>query len=304
MATDVPPATEALIDLALAEDLGDRGDITGQFFIDPETHTRGRIVAREDCVIAGTEIARRVFAKIDPSVKAEILLKDGSHASSGATVIELAGPAQALLAGERTALNFLQRLSAVATATRRFVDAVDGTGAKILDTRKTTPGWRAIEKAAVLAGGGRNHRMGLYDMAMVKDNHLLACGDLAALQTAIDQLRSTHPDARVEIEADRLDQLSDFLTLRGVDVVLLDNMDNAQLRQAVALRDSAGSGERERVDSRQEPPRSTTAPALEASGGVTLETVRAIAETGVDLISIGALTHSAPAVDLALDFLA
>jgi nicotinate-nucleotide pyrophosphorylase (carboxylating) len=308
MAPDVTQsaATEALIDLALAEDLGDRGDITGQFFIAPGTAARGRIVAREDCVIAGTEIARRVFEKIDPSVVVAVPLADGSPARSGMSVIELAGPAQALLAGERTALNFLQRLSAVATATRRFVDAVEGTGAKILDTRKTTPGWREIEKAAVLAGGGRNHRMGLYDMAMVKDNHLLACGDLAALQIAIDHLRSTHPDARVELEADRLDQVETFLTLRGIDVILLDNMDNTQLRQAVTMRNSAGSGECERVVGSPKPsgtaPSKNTPPALEASGGVTLETIRAIAETGVDLISIGALTHSAPAVDLALDF--
>lgn len=287
-ATDVATdaATEALIDLALAEDLGACGDITGEFFTDKAATARGRIVSRQDCVIAGTAIAARVFAKIDPAVAVDTLIVDGDKAGSGDTVMALAGPARALLAAERTALNFLQRLSAVATVTRRFVDAVEGSGAEILDTRKTTPGWRRIEKAAVRAGGGRNHRMGLYDMAMVKDNHLLAGGDHGALQAAINRLRAAHPDARVELEADRLDQLRDFLTLRGVDVILLDNMDNDTLRRAVALRDRAGG---ERI-------------ALEASGGVTLQTVAAIAATGIDLISVGALTHSAPAIDLALDF--
>jgi len=278
-------ATEALIDLAFAEDFGARGDITGEFFIDAVTAARGHIVARQDCVIAGTAVAARVFAKVDPTVSVEILIGDGGKASRGDAVMALAGPARSLLAAERIALNFLQRLSAVATVTRRFVDAVEGSGVAILDTRKTTPGWRGLEKAAVRAGGGRNHRMGLYDMAMVKDNHLLASGDLASLQAAIDRLRVAYSDARVELEADRLDQLGDFLTLRGVDVVLLDNMDDEQLRRAVALRAEKGS----KI-------------LLEASGGVTLETVAAIAATGIDFISVGALTHSAPAIDLALDF--
>lgn len=284
----ISPATEHLIDLALAEDLGERGDITSEFFVDAKSTAAGNIVAREDCAIAGSELAARVFTQVDPAVHVELVLASGDAAGKGDGVLTIAGPARSVLTAERTALNFLQRLCGIATHTRRFVDLVEGTGAVLLDTRKTTPGWRELEKAAVVAGGGRNHRMGLYDMAMVKDNHLLAAGDDGALQAAIDQLKETHPDARVEMEVDRLDQLERFLRFSGVDVVLLDNMSNTQLREAVAMRDGC-EGNGRGVE-------------LEASGGVNLDTVRGIAETGVDFISVGALTHSAVSVDLGLDF--
>ncbi len=192
--------------------------------------------------------------------------------------MEIRGRAASVLTAERTALNFLQRLSGVATLTRQYVEAVRGTSARILDTRKTTPGWRALEKAAVAAGGGTNHRVGLYDMALVKDNHLAAGTDL---QKAIDRLRAERPGVRVELEADTLDQVRGFLKLKGVDVILLDNMSLAELREAVSLRQGGL--------------------VFEASGGVNLETVRGIAETGVDFISVGAITHSARAVDLSLE---
>ena len=283
MATAVSRATEALIDIALAEDLGERGDITSQYFVDQNATATGNIVARETCVIAGSEVAATVFTSVDPAIVVELVLESGIEAGDGDGVITVTGPARSLLTAERTALNFLQRLTGVATLTRSYVDAVAGTGAKILDTRKTTPGWRELEKAAVVAGGGTNHRMGLYDMAMVKDNHLTTGGDTEALQAGIDRLKAEHPDARVELEADTLEQTESFLALRGVDVILLDNMSNDELRQAVALRGDRSIG-------------------LEASGGVTLETVRGIAETGVDFISVGALTHSSPSTDLALDF--
>lgn len=245
---------------------------------------RGLIVAREDGVVAGMETAAEVFRRVDEKLHLNLLLEDGSHVTSGACVIEVRGKARSLLTAERVALNFLQRLSGVATKTRSFVDLVDGTGARILDTRKTTPGWRALEKAAVVAGGGMNHRMGLYDRAMVKDNHLVAEGGITALQEAIKRLKKDKPGVEVELEADRLDQVKQFLTLEGVDYLLLDNMDLASLRKAVEWR-GEGKG-----------------PRLEASGGVTLATVSEIARTGVDFISVGALTHSAVALDISLEF--
>ncbi|MEO6785162.1 MAG: carboxylating nicotinate-nucleotide diphosphorylase, partial [Chthoniobacteraceae bacterium] len=207
---------------------------------------------------------------------------DGTTLKPGDTALEISGPVRSILTAERTALNFIQQLSGVATLTRRFVDAVKPHRARILDTRKTTPGLRALEKAAVVAGGGTNHRFGLFDMVMVKDNHLAVGATLAQLQENVRRFRSEHPGVRVEIEADRLDQVREFLTLDGVDVILLDNMTNAQLAEAVKLRGDC-------------------AVLLEASGGVTLETVNAIAATGVDFISVGALTHSAPAVDFSLE---
>ena len=277
------PATDHLIDLALAEDLGGRGDITSAYFIDPDLEVTGRIVSREPCRVAGPEVAERVFTKVDPGLAVQIELASGSRAGAGDGVLFVSGKARSVLTAERTALNFLQRLCGVATMAQRFVDAVAGTPVRILDTRKTTPGWRELEKAAVRSGGAENHRMGLYDMAMVKDNYLFAAaGDDRALQGSIDRLRESFPDVRVELEADRLDQVERFLGLSGVDVILLDNMGEAQLREAVAMRGD-------------------TAVLLEASGGVNLDTVRGIAETGIDLISVGALTHSPPSIDLGLD---
>ncbi len=268
--------------LALAEDTGS-GDLTAQFFIAADSLSRGVIIAREDCVIAGTKAAVRSFQLIDSTVELVNCVTDGERVTAGDQVLEIRGPTRSLVTSERTALNFLQRLSGVATLTRKFVDAVAATGsqAKILDTRKTTPCLRHFEKAAVVAGGGVNHRMGLYDMAMVKDNHLLAEGKQAQLQNSIDRLRATHPEIRVELEADTLEQVERFLKLRGVGKILLDNMSVQQLGQAVAM----GGGQVE----------------FEASGGVTLETVGAIARSGVDFISVGALTHSARAIDLALE---
>jgi len=213
------------------------------------------------------------------------LKKDGDPLSQGERVLEVSGHARSILTAERTALNFLQRLSGVATQTRAYVAKVESTDAKVLDTRKTTPGWRALEKGAVVAGGGKNHRMGLYDRAMVKDNHLVAENKLEALQDAIDRLHADRAGVEVELEADTLEQVQGFLSLRGVDYILLDNMNYEMMRDAVAMRDDSGS-----------------AVALEASGGVTIDTIAEIATTGVDFISVGALTHSAVALDLSLEF--
>ncbi len=277
-AVSFPDGTQRAIDAALAEDVGP-GDVTCDYFVDPAQQGRARIVAKEPGVLAGGAVAAGVFRRVDPSLKGELLLPDGATLVPGVAVLAVSGPVRSLLTAERVALNFLQRLSGIATLTRKFVDLAGR--AKILDTRKTTPGLRALEKAAVVAGGGVNHRFGLYDMAMVKDNHLAARNDPDFLRRAIARLRAERPGVRVEMEADTLDQVRRFLALEGVDVILLDNMPLAEMREAVRL--AAG-----RV-------------ALEASGGVNLETVAAIAETGVDFISVGALTHSARALDLSLD---
>lgn len=267
------------VDIALAEDVGS-GDLTSLFFI-PEPHiSMGRIFVKETCVISGVTVVQRVYEKIDPRLKLVIVRQDGAAGKPGETVIEVSGSTRSILTGERVALNFLQRLSGVATLTAQFVAAVLGTGVTILDTRKTTPGLRGLEKAAVRAGGGRNHRMGLYDGVMVKDNHLLAKPEL---EDAIRSIRQTHPKVLVEVEADSIDQVRGFVTLTGIDVILLDNMSPDELRACVSLR----------------------RPGLkfEASGGVDLTTVRQIAETGVDYISIGQLTHSARAIDFSLELL-
>jgi len=275
----MPPETD-LIALALAEDIGE-GDVTTQYFTDPNRRIAAKIVAREACVIAGLDVAEEVFRRVDAELWIKKLLEDGAHLPAGGVAMELRGPAASLLTAERTALNFLQRLSGVATLAGKYVAAVHGTSAKILDTRKTTPGMRLLEKAAVAAAGGANHRLGLHDMVMVKDNHLVAPASLEDLQAAISRVKSDRPKIRVEIEADTVDQVRQFLTLEGVDVILLDNMALSQLREAVSLRRPGIT--------------------FEASGGVTLQTVRQIAETGVDLISVGELTHSARAVDLSLE---
>jgi|TARA_B110000914_G_scaffold225706_1_gene247225 nicotinate-nucleotide pyrophosphorylase (carboxylating) len=279
----VDETTSTLIDLALAEDLGS-GDVTSNYFVPKDREARGLIVAKADGVVAGVEIAEEVFRRVDEDTMVKVLLESGNHVSPRAYVMEVKGKARSLLTAERVALNFLQRLSGVATKTRQFVELTEGTGVRILDTRKTTPGWRSLEKGAVVAGGGMNHRMGLYDRAMVKDNHLVAEGGLGALQNAIHRLRADQPEVEVELEADRLDQVEDFLKLEGVDYILLDNMDNESLRKAVDMRDGKG-------------------PLLEASGGVNLTTVTDIAKTGVNFISVGAVTHSAVALDLSLEFL-
>ncbi|MDQ6626611.1 MAG: carboxylating nicotinate-nucleotide diphosphorylase [Verrucomicrobiota bacterium] len=266
---------------ALAEDVGP-GDLTSEFFVAPGLQALGRIVARERAVVAGTETAAEVFRRVDSKLQVAILQPDGAALMGGETILEIRGSARSILTAERVALNFLQRLSGVATLTREFVDAGGKAKAKILDTRKTTPGLRALEKAAVVAGGGANHRIGLYDMVLVKDNHLMANSDDAALAAAIERVRRERPDVRVEVEADRLEQVRAFLRVAGIDVILLDNMKPTEMREAVAL----GKGKTIQ---------------FEASGGVNLKNIRQIAATGVDFVSVGALTHSARAIDLSLD---
>ncbi|MCW1883643.1 carboxylating nicotinate-nucleotide diphosphorylase [Luteolibacter flavescens] len=276
-------SVERLIQAALAEDIGP-GDLTSRYFVPAERRATGFIVARESGVLSGGDVALEVLRQVDTSIEVTLLVEDGSRISSGAYLIKLEGPARSLLTAERTVLNFLQRMSGVASATRQYVDAVKGTNANILDTRKTIPGWRRLDKLAVTHGGGVNHRMGLYDRVMVKDNHLVAEGRVEELQQAIANLKADHPDVEVELEADNLTQVEAFLGMEYVDHILLDNMSLAELRRAVELRGDKAS------------------PKLEASGGVNLETVAGIAETGVDFISVGAITHSARALDLALDF--
>ena len=269
------------IAVALAEDLGS-GDLTSRYFVGDERRS-ARIFAKEPAVAAGIGTGAEVFRRVDPQIEVRVVHGDGSTLEKGDTVLEINGAVRSILTAERVALNFIQRLSGIATLTRRFVEAVAGTRARILDTRKTTPGLRALEKAAVVAGGGVNHRFGLYDMVMVKDNHFAADRPADHLPAAIRAFRAGHPGVRVELEADTLEQVRRFLTFTGVDVILLDNMTCAQMTEAVAL----GAG---RVQ-------------FEASGGVTLATVAAIAATGVDFISVGALTHSAPAIDFSLELL-
>lgn len=272
-----------LIMMALEEDIGE-GDVTSEYFVPEDKVAKAFIIVREEGVVSGVSIAKKVFKEVDPNLEVQVLVDDGSKVSRGAMLMRVEGRARSILTAERTALNFLQRLSGIATLTSRYADQVKHTRAKILDTRKTIPGYRALEKKAVEDGGGTNHRMGLFDRAMVKDNHLVAEGGLAVIQEAILRVKAEKPHVEVELEADSLEQVGDFLKLEGVDYILLDNMSLEELTEAVELR-----GERHRIR-------------LEASGGVNLETVKGIAETGVDFISVGALTHSAPALDIGLDF--
>jgi nicotinate-nucleotide pyrophosphorylase (carboxylating) len=268
------------IAVALREDIG-KGDITTEFFVPETLHASGRIVAHEPAVVAGTETTTEIFRKIDPVTDVQIVHGDGEAVVAGDVVIEVRGLARSILKAERVALNFLQRLCGIATLTRQFVDAVGNHPAKILDTRKTTPGLRMLERAAVVAGGGVNHRFGLFDMILVKDNHLAALGGLSGFADQIRRLRKERPDVRIEVEADDLEQVRAFVEIDGIDVILLDNMEPAQIREALALRRNHMK--------------------FEASGGITLKNVRRIAATGVDYISIGALTNAARAIDLGLD---
>lgn len=268
------------IDVAIQEDVG-AGDVTSEFFVPANLRALARIVSHEKAIVAGTEAAAEVFRRIDPALHIQILRADGADVNAGDVIIEIRGLARSILKAERVALNFLQRLSGIATLTRKFVDAAGNDQVKILDTRKTTPGLRALEKAAVLAGGGANHRFGLFDMVLVKDNHLAAHSGLAAFVETIRKLRQERPDVRIEVEADRLQQVRTFLQIDDINVILLDNMKPAQIREAVALGKNKVK--------------------FEASGGVTLKNIRQIAATGVDYISIGALTHSARAIDLSLE---
>ena len=277
---DASPQTHDPIGIALAEDIG-AGDVTTEYFVPAGLRAFARIVARERSVVAGTEVAAEVFRRVDPSLQVAVLQADGTSLAGGETVLEVRGEARSILTAERVALNFLQRLSGVATLTRGFVEAAGKSNAKILDTRKTTPGLRALEKAAVVAGGGVNHRFGLADMVLVKDNHLATGSGLSDLKKMIEKVRKERPELRVEVEADQLEQVREFLKIGGIDVILLDNMNPSTMREAVAL----GKG----------------LVKFEASGGVALKTIRQIAATGVDFVSIGALTHSARAIDFSLE---
>ncbi len=281
--TPIPAASlEPLVRAAIAEDVG-AGDVTTLAIIPPDRAASARLVAREPLVVAGLDIARLAFLHLDPAVQFQPSCADGDQAAAAQALARIDGPARALLTGERVALNFLQRLSGIATLTAQFVAAIAGTRAQILDTRKTTPGWRALEKYAVRCGGGRNHRFGLYDQVLIKDNHLAALRDASPdpVHAAVRLARARYPQLAVEVEADTLDQVR-LAASAGADVILLDNMSLEQLRAAVRI-----------VDGRAR---------TEASGGVRLDSARAIAETGVDFISAGALTHSARAADIALDF--
>jgi nicotinate-nucleotide pyrophosphorylase (carboxylating) len=261
----------------LAEDLGEAGDITSAAVIAADARFTGVMDCREPIVVAGLPVAEAFFRALDPEAGIERLVEDGEEASAGADLLRLAGSARALLAAERSALNIVQHLSGIATLTRRYVEAIAGTGAVLLDTRKTLPGLRALEKYATRLGGARNHRMGLWDVAMIKDNHVALAGSVGeAVRRAI-----AAGIARIIVEVDRLDQIEPAIAA-GATHLLLDNMDAAMLREAVRL--VAG-----RVPT-------------EASGGITLETIRAKAETGVTYISVGRITQSAPAADIGLDF--
>ncbi len=268
------------IAIAIQEDVG-KGDITTEFFVPADLRASARIIAREKAIMAGTETAAEVFRRIDPATQVRIVSADGSEANPGDLIIDIDGLACSILKAERVALNFLQRLCGIATLTRKFVDAAGNDHVKILDTRKTTPGLRALEKAAVVAGGGTNHRFGLFDMALVKDNHLVAHSGFTTFAEAVRRLRQQRPNVRIEVEADRLEQVRTLLKLDDVDLILLDNMKPAQIREAVALGKNKVK--------------------FEASGGVTLKNIRQIAATGVDYISIGAITHSVRAIDLSLE---
>jgi nicotinate-nucleotide pyrophosphorylase (carboxylating) len=278
--TSMKPDRYDPIAAALKEDIGG-GDITTEFFVPDSLHASGRIVAREKAIVAGSGAAAEVFRHVDPGIDTQVVRGDGTEVAAGDVIIEVRGSARSILKAERVALNFLQRLCGIATLTRQFVDAVGNHSVKILDTRKTTPGLRVLEKAAVVAGGGANHRFGLYDMVLVKDNHLTTFEGLSSFAERIRQLRQERPKIRIEVEADDLEQVRAFIEVEGIDVILLDNMTPAQIREAVALK-------KDNIK-------------FEASGGITLKNVNRIAATGVDYISVGSLTHGARAIDIGLE---
>lgn len=272
----------AAVQAALAEDVGS-GDVTTLSTVPEQAQAAAALSAREPIVVAGLAFAMEAFRQLAPDIDLVEQCFDRQSIPPGASLLNVRGSARAILTAERVALNFVQRLSGIATHTRRFVDAVAGTSARILDTRKTTPGWRRFEKYAVACGGGTNHRFGLFDMVLIKDNHLAALRDEKpnAVAAAISRARARYPHLKIEVEADNLSQVQQAIEA-GADIILLDNMRLDDLRAAVALNQGRAR--------------------LEASGGVRQDNVRAIAETGVDFISIGALTHSARAVDIGLDF--
>jgi nicotinate-nucleotide pyrophosphorylase (carboxylating) len=269
---------DEFVQRVLAEDLGQGGDVTSRATIPEDARFTAAMNARQEIVVAGIEIAAAFFRKLDSEVEIGLPMQDGEWAEKGATLMRLRGKARAMLTAERPALNTLQHLSGIATLTRQYVDAIDGTGTVLLDTRKTVPGLRVLDKYAARLGGAQNHRMRLDDGVLIKDNHVALCGGVAE---AVRRAKRAQTGLQVQVEIDRIDQIEPALSA-GADRLLLDNMDPAQLRQAVTL-----------VAGRMP---------LEASGGVTLETIRFLAETGVDFISLGRITQSAPAVDIGLDY--
>jgi nicotinate-nucleotide pyrophosphorylase (carboxylating) len=271
-----------LVRSALKEDLG-AGDATTDSTIPADAQAVANMVAREPLVVAGLDLARMAFEERGPTLKFESAAEDGAKLKKGGMLLSIRGNARAILEAERVALNFVQRLSGIATATNKYVEAVKGTKAKILETRKTLPGWRKLEKYAVKCGGGQNHRFGLYDMILIKDNHLAVLERTSAdpVGVAVMSARAKYPNLKIEVEADTIEQVA-LAVNAGADFVLLDNMSFEDLQRAVGMVEGKAK--------------------TEASGGVTLETVGAIAATGVDFISVGAITHSARAVDIALDF--
>jgi nicotinate-nucleotide pyrophosphorylase (carboxylating) len=277
-ATEIRQAVQA----ALAEDIGS-GDATTLATVPEKLTARAAMRAREPLIVAGLLFAEAAFTELSSVVQIERLVKDGRKAGDGETLLKISGPARAILSAERVALNFVQRLSGIATLTAQFVEAIQGTHARILDTRKTVPGWRRFEKYAVACGGGYHHRAGLFDMVLIKDNHLavLRGAKPNAIAAAVQRAREKFPQLKVEVEADMLEQVEQAAEA-GADIILLDNMNPIQLRLAA-----------QKVKGRAK---------TEASGGVNLANVRAIAESGVDFISVGAITHSARAVDIGLDF--
>ena len=276
-----PQALRQEVRRFLEEDVG-KGDVTTARVVPPGAKALGWMVAREALVVAGLDVVRVVFQELDPALEVEPALADGASVPAGTRLVRILGRAAPILTGERLALNLAQRLSGIATLTRRYVDEVAGTGASVSDTRKTTPGLRLLEKHAVLVGGGRNHRMGLYDGVLIKDNHAAVAGGVAA---ALRAARAASPAMPIQTEVDSLAELGDVLAL-GVEAVLLDNMTPDQVAAAVRMVRAHPGGR---------------ACWIEASGGITLQNIRAYAEAGVDTISVGALTHSAPSVDIALD---
>jgi nicotinate-nucleotide pyrophosphorylase (carboxylating) len=268
---------DRVIAAGLREDAA-RRDVTGRAIFGPAARARAVLRAKEAGVLAGLPVARRVFSRLDPAIRFVARRRDGDRVAAGEIVAEIRGPTRALLAGERLALNLLQRMSGIATLTARYVEAVRGLPVRILDTRKTAPGLRALDKYAVACGGAANHRMSLADLAMIKDNHLRAAG---SIQAAVEKVRRAAPRVKIEVEASTLDEVQEAAAAR-VDFIMLDNMAPDLMREAVAL--VAGRAK------------------IEASGSISMENVRAVAETGVDFISVGRLTHSAPALDLSMKF--
>lgn len=273
-----------LVQFALMEDVG-LGDLTSTAVVPEGDRSAGRVLCKEEGIIAGLDVAALVFQSCDRAIEFRIHCTDGSRVHTGDVVADVQGDTRAILRGERTALNFLQRMSGIATLTRQYVDAVAGTAAKITDTRKTVPGLRGLDKMAVRLGGGVNHRFGLDDMILVKDNHILAAGGItAAVRRCVDYLSVRELDVPIEVETRTLAEVREALRCAGVKRIMLDNFDITGMREAVKCVDHAKE--------------------VEASGGVTLESVREVAETGVDFISVGALTHSTRALDLSLDLAA